>query len=70
MNATRHWKALSLLALALLCTGQIVVAKSSETLIDDVTVIDGRGNPPVGHQYVLLQNGRIASIGSDRPAIR
>jgi hypothetical protein len=48
---------------------QTAAAQPRGTLISDVTVIDGLANPPVPHQHVLLQQGRIASISDDRPAI-
>jgi len=45
-----------------------VLAEPRETLVSDVTVIDGLANPPLRHQYVLLREGRIASVGDDPPA--
>lgn len=44
------------------------VAPPRETLIRDVTVIDGLGNPPARHQHVLLREGRIASVSDEPPA--
>ena len=39
------------------------------TLISDVTVIDGLGEAPLLHRYVLLQEGRIASIDTKPPVV-
>jgi imidazolonepropionase-like amidohydrolase len=47
---------------------QTASAQPRDTLISDVTVIDGLANPAVPHQHVLLQQGRIASISDDPPA--
>ena len=39
------------------------------TLISDVTVIDGLGEAPLLHRYVLLQEGRVASIDTKPPVV-
>ena len=44
-------------------------AAEQAILISDVTVIDGLGNPPVEHRYVLLRRGRITSVSDQLPQI-
>ena len=44
-------------------------AAEQAILISDVTVIDGLGNPPEEHRYVLLRQGRITSVSDQLPQI-
>jgi imidazolonepropionase-like amidohydrolase len=55
--------------LALLLALPALAAPPPATLVADVTVIDGLANAPQPHRYVLLRDGRIASIGEELPDI-
>src|SRR5580704_2301623 len=42
-------------------------AKISATVIEHVRVIDGTGRPPIENVTILLEGGKIAFVGSQKP---
>jgi cytosine/adenosine deaminase-related metal-dependent hydrolase len=42
-------------------------ASSSDLILTNGAVIDGTGNPPIDHASVVIRNGTIQSVGTQRP---
>jgi imidazolonepropionase-like amidohydrolase len=55
--------AVSLAALLSSCTTPSSDPGAPALLLDGVTLIDGRGGPPVPDRFLLIRNGKIAAIG-------
>ena len=59
----RHVLALLLLTSAAFLSGQNVV-------LSNATIIDGTGNPPMHHATIVIENGRIAQMGTFTVSLR
>ena len=64
MNVLRTTTAFCLIVVA----AQATSVEAQSLLISDGTLIDGTGNPPVEHAYVLIRDGLIADISTSAPS--
>lgn len=46
------------------CTSEYKYNSKEFTILEDVTIIDGKGNPPLSQMYIVLRDSSITHIGS------